>query len=123
MQLIVSDDSRNVILDGLSGRVPKIKGNQTHASGRCNLWEIASTQARPAGSSNEIVRGVLVDVCGLFALCFDDFKYSVDLETVMRVLQDTFSIDYDFGKMCWIDTTTEELGRIVVEILGRVGYE
>ena len=64
---------------------------------------------------------MLVDVCGLFTLCFDDFKDSIDLEPVMRVLWDTFSINYDLGKVCWIDTTAEKLGRIVVKILGRVG--
>ena len=66
---------------------------------------------------------MLVDVCGLFALCFDDFKDSVDLEPVMRVLWDTLSINYDFGKMCWIDTTAEKLGGVVVKILRRVSYK
>lgn len=66
---------------------------------------------------------MLVDICGLLALCFDDFKYSIYLEPAVRVLGDTLSIDYDLGKICWIDTTTEDLSGIVVKILGRIGYE
>ena len=64
---------------------------------------------------------MLVDICGLLALRFDDFKDSIDLEPVVRVLWDTLSIHQEFGKVCWIDTTTEELSGIVVKILGRVG--
>ena len=66
---------------------------------------------------------MFIDVCGLFALCFDDFKDSVYLEPVMRVLGDALSILDDFGEICRIDTTTEKLGGVIVQILGRVGYE
>ena len=64
---------------------------------------------------------MLVDICGLLALCFDDFKDSINLEPVVRVLWDTFSVQQEFGKVCWIDTTTEKFSGIVVKILGRVG--
>ena len=93
MQLIVSDNSRNVILDCLSGRLRKVVWKQTHARGGCDLREITSAQASPTWSSYEIVCGVLVDVCGLFALCFDNFKNGIDLEPVMRILWDTLSIN------------------------------
>ena len=66
---------------------------------------------------------MLVDICGLFALCFDDLKDGIYLESIMRVLWDTLTVKNDFGKMCWIDTTTEDLGGIVVKIFGGVGYE
>ena len=66
---------------------------------------------------------MFIDVCGLFALCFDDFKDSIYLEPVMRVLGDALSILDDFGEICRIDPTTEQLGRIVVQILGRISYE
>lgn len=123
VQLIVSDNGRDIVLDTLSGHLHNIGRDWTDARRGCDLWEITSGQASPTRPSDEIVCGVLVNICGLFALCFDDFKYSVYLEPVVRVLWDTLSIDYDFGKICWIDTTTEELGRIVVKILGRVGYQ
>ena len=66
---------------------------------------------------------MFVNVCGLFALCFDDFKDSIYLKPVMRVLRDALSILDDFGEICRIDATTEDLRGIVVQILGRVGYE
>ena len=66
---------------------------------------------------------MFIDVCGLFALCFDDFKDSIYLEPVVRVLGDALSILDDFGEICRIDTTTEKLGGIEVQILSRVGYE
>ena len=66
---------------------------------------------------------MFVDICSLFALCFDYFKDSINLEPVMRILWDTLSIIYDFGEICWIDTTTEELGGIIVKILGGIGYD
>ena len=121
MQLIVSDNDRNVILYSLSGRLPRVVWDWTDSLGSRDLWEITSAQARPTGSSNDVVCWVLVDICGLLALCFDDFKDGINLEPVVRILWDTLSIQQDFGEICWIDTTTEELGRIVVKILGRVG--
>ena len=41
----------------------------------------------------------------------------------MRILEDALSILDDFGEICRIDTTAEQLRGIVVQVLGRVGYE
>lgn len=122
MQLIVSHNGRNVVLDPLSGCLPFIGWNWTYTRNGFDLWEIASAQTRPTGPSYDIVRGVLVDICRLLAACLDNFKDGIDLEPVVRVLKGTFPINDYFGKMCWIDATTEKFGGIVVKILRGVGY-
>lgn len=86
MQLIVRDNGRDVVLDALSSCISCIVWNWTYTRDGCNLWEIASAQASSTGSSNEIVCGVLVDICRLLAACLDEFKDGIDLELVVRVL-------------------------------------
>lgn len=123
MQLIVSDNGRNVLLDPLSDCQPCVTRNCAYTRDGCDLWEIASAQTCPTGSSNDVVCGVLIDVCCLLAACLDNFKDGIDLEPAVRVLYDTFPIDDGFGEMSWIDTATEEFGGIIVKILGGVDCE
>lgn len=123
MQLIVSDHSRNVVLDILSGRPLCVACDRTYTWDGFDLWEISGAQTSPTGPSDNIVRGVLVNICCLLAARLDNFKHGVDLKSVVRILQGTFSIYDNLGEMCWIDITTEEFRGIVIKILGRVGYE
>ena len=121
MQLIVSNNRRNVVLDPLSGCPTCIPLHWTYTRCGCDLWEIAGTQTSSARPPNEIICGMLVDICCLLACCFDDFKDGIDLESVVRILEGTFPINNDLREVSWIDATTEELGGVVVQILGRIG--
>ena len=122
MQLVIGDNGRNVILFSLSGYLLFLIGKQTHPSDGSDFWKIASSQASPTRSSDDVVCRVFVDICCLLAGCFDDLKDGVHLEPIMRVLQGAFPIHNYLGEMSWIDTTTEEFGGVVVKIFGRVGY-
>lgn len=86
MQLIVSHDCRNVVLDPLSYCLPDIAWNSAYTWYRFDLWKIASAQPHSTGSSNDVVCGMLVYICCLLAARLDNLKDSIDLEPVVRVL-------------------------------------
>lgn len=102
--LIVGDDGGDVTRDGR------------------DLGEEARVQAATAGPTDDIVRRVLVRVRRLLALGPDDLEDGVDAQAVMRVLALAPTVDKLKWQVGGVDAAGEELGRVIVEVLGIVDW-
>lgn len=65
---------------------------------------------------------MLVGIGCLFAGLMHEFKDCVYAETTMRVDLFALAVNELLGKIVRVDTTGEELGRVVVEIFGELDY-